>query len=176
MSELPCFSCLQTMLLLFSHCSSSHYPVVTITILWNEHLDLSVDVNALYCLSGQLICNLITWNFYVRWDSHKFHIIIELLKVPVDLFALISPRMSFPCNLSWPHHHEWAQTIRQNQKYLNTLQCHPSWRELSQKDTRWFCQLMPCLIQKKSLPQYTHQLLSIILCLTFMNFYLIVIL
>jgi hypothetical protein len=97
MSEWPSFSCLPTMLLLLSHFSSSHYPVVI------EHLDLSVDGTALYCLSGQPILTslppyLLTWSFYLRWDSHKFHIIIELLKVLVDLFALISPRISFPCN------------------------------------------------------------------------------
>jgi hypothetical protein len=68
----------------------------------------------------QPICNLVTWNSHVRWDPHKFRIIIELLKVPVDLQALINPRMSFTCNLSWSHCHK----------------CHLNCKDISGEDTR----------------------------------------
>jgi hypothetical protein len=58
------------------HCLSSQYPVVI------DYCQLSVDGAALYCLSGQPICNLVTLNSHVSWSPHKFYIIIELLKVP----------------------------------------------------------------------------------------------
>jgi hypothetical protein len=57
------------------HCLSSHLVVIGF-----RHL--SMDGAALYCLSDQPICNLVTWNSHVRWNPHKFYLIIELLKVP----------------------------------------------------------------------------------------------
>jgi hypothetical protein len=88
MSKLASF----LMLPLLYHGWSSQNPVVI------GHRQLSVDGVTLYCLSGQPIYNLVTWNCNVKRDPHNFHIIFELLKVPVDLFALINPRMSFTCN------------------------------------------------------------------------------
>jgi hypothetical protein len=58
------------------------YHCFTIACLANILWSLAA---ALYCLSGQPICNLVTWNSHVRRNPHKFYIIIELLKVPVDL-------------------------------------------------------------------------------------------
>jgi hypothetical protein len=84
-------------------------------------------------------------------ESHKFYVIIKLLKISVDLFAILNPRMSRTCNPFSPHCHKRAQTIRKNQisttrAYLNLLQCHLNCRYFSRKDTRLFRQLMPCLI------------------------------
>jgi hypothetical protein len=53
----------------------------------------------------------VTWNSHVRWNPHRFYIIIELLKVSVDLFALLNPRMSLTCNSSWPLCHKECKLI-----------------------------------------------------------------